>query len=53
MLELVQVMKAGICDHPDAEQLMLELAMQLSGQGQEVLWISPKVTEETGGSNRG
>ena len=53
MLELVQVMKAGICDHPDAEQLMLELAMQLSGQGQEVLWISPKVTEETGGSDRG
>lgn len=29
MLELVQVMKEGICDHPEAEQLMLELAMQL------------------------
>ncbi len=29
MLELVQVMKEGICDHPEAEQLMLELALQL------------------------
>lgn len=29
MLELVQVMKEGICDHPEAERLMLELAMQL------------------------
>nr|WP_288181675.1 relaxase MobL [uncultured Oscillibacter sp.] len=27
--ELVQVMKEGICGHPEAEQLMLELAMQL------------------------
>ena len=29
MLEMVQYMKDGICDHPEAEQLMLELAMQL------------------------
>lgn len=29
MLELVQVMKDGICDHPEVERLMLELAMQL------------------------
>lgn len=29
MLELVQVMKEGICDHPEVECLMLELAMQL------------------------
>ena len=29
MLELVQQMKTGICDHPEAENLMLELAMQL------------------------
>lgn len=29
MLELVQMMKEGICDHPEVERLMLELAMQL------------------------
>jgi len=29
MLEMVQYMKDGICDHPEAEQLILELAMQL------------------------
>ena len=29
MLELAQQMKSGICDHPEAENLMLELAMQL------------------------
>ena len=29
MLEMVRAMKEGICDHPDAEQLMLDLAMQL------------------------
>jgi len=29
MLELVQRMKDGICDHPEAENLILELAMQL------------------------
>ena len=29
MLEMVQYMKDGICDHPETEQLMLELAMQL------------------------
>ena len=29
MLELVQAMQGGLCDHPEAEQLMQELAMQL------------------------
>ncbi|MBQ8906830.1 MAG: hypothetical protein IJY85_10755, partial [Ruminococcus sp.] len=29
MLEMVQYMKDGICDHPEAENLILELAMQL------------------------
>lgn len=29
MLEMVRTMKEGICNHPDAEKLMLELAMQL------------------------
>lgn len=29
MLELVRAMQGGVCDHPDAEQLMLELAAQL------------------------
>ena len=29
MLEMVKTMKEGICDHPDAERLMLELATQL------------------------
>ena len=29
MLELVHAMQDGVCDHPNAEQLMLELAAQL------------------------
>ena len=29
MLELVRAMQDGVCDHPDAEQLMLELAERL------------------------
>ncbi|MBE5055120.1 SEL1-like repeat protein [Pseudoflavonifractor sp. DSM 107456] len=29
MLELVQAMQGGLCDHPEAERLMQELAMQL------------------------
>ena len=29
MLEMVRSMKEGICNHPDAERLMLELALQL------------------------
>ena len=29
MLELVQAMRDGVCNHPDAERLMLELAAQL------------------------
>ena len=33
MLEMVQYMKDGICDHPEAENLILELAMQLQNVG--------------------
>ena len=29
MLEMVRTMKEGICNHPDAERLMLELALRL------------------------
>ena len=29
MLEMVKVMREGICDHPEAEQLMLKLSMEL------------------------
>lgn len=29
MLELVRAMRDGLCDHPEAEQLMQELAMQM------------------------
>ena len=29
MLEMVQTMKEGICDHPKAEELMLQLSMEL------------------------
>ena len=29
MLEMVRTMKEGICNHPDAERLMLDLALQL------------------------
>ena len=29
MLELVQTMRDSMCDHPDAERLVLELAAQL------------------------
>ncbi len=43
MLELVQVMKEGICDHPEAERLMLELAMQLKAvKGKKSYGYLPK-----------
>lgn len=43
MLEMVRTMKEGICDHPDAEQLMLELAMQLeSVKGKKSYGYLPK-----------
>ena len=50
LLELVQTMRDSMCDHPDAERLVLELAAQLeNGQGQEVLRLPPKAAEEIGG----
>ena len=43
MLEMVQTMKEGICNHPDAEQLMLELATQLeSVMGKKSYGYLPK-----------
>jgi len=33
MLEMVKVMREGLCDHPDAEQLMLKLSMELNHVG--------------------
>ena len=39
MLETVRSIKEGICNHPDAERLMLELAMQLeSVKGKKSYW---------------
>ncbi len=47
MLELVQVMKEGICDHPEAERLMLELAMQLKVvKGKKSYGYLPKVQKK-------
>ena len=43
MLEMVRTMKEGICNHPDAEQLMLELALQLeSVKGKKSYGYLPK-----------
>ena len=43
MLEMVRTMKEGICNHPDAEQLMLELAMQLENvKGKKSYGYLPK-----------
>ena len=43
MLEMVRTMKEGICDHPEAEQLMLELALQLETvQGKKSYGYLPK-----------
>ena len=43
MLELVRAMQDGICDHPDAEQLMLELAAQLGAvKGKKSYGYLPK-----------
>ena len=43
MLELAQHMKDGICNHPDAEQLMMELATQLENvKGKKSYGYLPK-----------
>jgi len=43
MLEMVRTMKEGICDHPEAEQLMLELALQLENvKGKKSYGYLPK-----------
>lgn len=43
MLELVHAMQDGVCDHPDAEQLMLELAAQLGAvKGKKSYGYLPK-----------
>ena len=43
MLEMVRTMKEGICDHPDAERLMLELALQLENvKGKKSYGYLPK-----------
>ncbi len=43
MLEMVRTMKEGICNHPDAEQLMLELALQLENvKGKKSYGYLPK-----------
>lgn len=43
MLELVQTMADSMCDHPDAERLMMELAAQLGTvKGKNPTAISPK-----------
>ena len=43
MLELVQNMREGICNHPDAEQLMQELAAQLETvKGKKTYGYLPK-----------
>ena len=43
MLEMVRTMKEGICNHPDAERLMLELAMQLENvKGKKSYGYLPK-----------
>lgn len=43
MLEMVRSMKEGICNHPDAERLMLELALQLEAvKGKKSYGYLPK-----------
>ena len=43
MLEMVKTMKEGICNHPDAEQLMLDLALQLENvKGKKSYGYLPK-----------
>ena len=43
MLELVQTIRDSMCDHPDAEQLMLELAAQLGAvKGKKSYGYLPK-----------
>ena len=43
MLELVRAMQDGVCDRPNAEQLMLELAAQLGAvKGKKSYGYLPK-----------
>ena len=43
MLELVQAMQGGLCDHPEAERLMQELAVQLGTvKGKKTYGYLPK-----------
>ena len=43
MLELVQTMQGGLCDHPEAERLMQELAVQLGTvKGKKTYGYLPK-----------
>ena len=47
MLEMVKTMKEGICNHPDAEQLMLELALQLENvKGKKSYGYLPKAQKK-------
>ena len=47
MLELVQSMRDGLCDHPEAEQLMQELAVQLGTvKGKKTYGYLPKRLKE-------
>ena len=47
MLEMVRTMKEGICNHPDAERLMLELAMQLENvKGKKSYGYLPKAQKK-------
>lgn len=53
MLELVQTMRDGLCDHPEAEQLMQELVAQLETvKGKKTYGYLPKRTETAGGRDR-
>lgn len=54
MLELVQAMQGGLCDHPEAERLMQELAVQLGTvKGKKNLRLSSQAAQEAGGRDRG
>ena len=48
MLELVQAMQDGLCDHPEAERLMQELAVQLGTvKGKKSYGYLPKPVKKT------
>ena len=47
MLEMVRTMRDGICDHPEAEELMLELSMELKNiNGKKSYGYLPKKQKE-------